>query len=115
MRKLGIILVTFTIGFALVSMTGAQHHVGGILDGKLYLRLSPDEQKAYISGVSDAFFLAAVKEKSPSSTRYSNCKKAMTSSQIHAIVGKYLKDHPEEREYMMADIILKAVVESCPQ
>lgn len=115
MRKVGVILMALAIGFALAGMAGALHqHIGGYLDGESYLRLSPDAQKAYVSGVSDALSLVAIKEKSPSCTRYSDCKKAMTNSQIHAIVEKYLKDHPEVRKYVMADIVLTAVLENCP-
>jgi hypothetical protein len=38
----------------------------------------------------------------------------VTNGQAEDVVGKYLKDHPEERHHMAAALIIKAIAEAFP-
>ena len=83
--------------------------------GNRFLSSPMDYQIGYVGGVSDAFSFLATYESSPISIKYSQCIRQMTDLQIRAIAGKYLRDHPERWQYVMADLVHNAVIKSCPE
>jgi hypothetical protein len=86
--------------------------VGVFFDGTRYLSLSQPEQMGYICGVSDAYMCAAKVYKIPALNSFSkSIRGGVTPVQVHAVLTKYLKDHPERLKYAMADIIYDIVFE----
>jgi hypothetical protein len=124
MRKVMIVSVALVIGFILGAGVWGEVLPGkGFVNGNEYLSTPNPFQDGYIAGVSDAYLAAATIEKFPGSikgtikgpVKFSECVKEMTVKKIQVIVNKYLKDHPEDHHYGMAALVLKAVVDSCPE
>jgi hypothetical protein len=108
MRKLMIVLAALAIGFLLGDIVlGTDTFF--YTSGNDYLGMHEEGQYSYIGGVADAFFLVGEQDKSPIGREFARCTKDMTIKQIHAIVEKYLKEHPEFRHAGMASIVLVAV------
>jgi hypothetical protein len=104
-----VLLVVVMIG---VLGAGASE-VGVFFDGNRYLSLSQPEKMGYICGVSDAYMCAAKVYKIPELNSFSkSIKGGVTPVKVHAILVKYLKEHPERLNYAMADIIYDMVFES---
>ena len=123
MRKVMLVLVALVIGFILgVGVWGKVLPGRGFINGNEYLSTPDPFQDGYVAGVTDAYLTAAAIEKSPGSIKgtikgpikFSECTKTMTVKKIQAIVENYLRDHPEDRHYGMAALVLKSVTESCP-
>jgi hypothetical protein len=111
-----LVLAALVIGFVLGAGAGGEILTArGWTTGNKYLSLPENIKLVYIAGVSDAYCALSAYEKSQSPRRYSECINGMELAQVDAIAKKYLKDHPEQRHFMMAGIILQAVLASCPE
>jgi hypothetical protein len=108
MRKVMVILAALAIGF-LNGGIALSKNLPFFTPGNDYLGMHEEAQHSYIGGVTDAFLLLGEQEKSPVGREFAKCTKDMTIKQIHAIVEKYLKEHPEFRHAGMASIVLVAV------
>jgi hypothetical protein len=106
--------VVVLLALVMLGVLGAgAAEVGVYFDGNRYLSLSQPEQMGYICGVSDAYMCAAKVYKVPELYSFSKyVKGGATPVKLHAILVKYLKEHPERLKYAMADIIYDIVYES---
>ncbi len=112
MRKVLIFMMALTIGFLLgTNALGVAFRC--YCDGNQYMALTYEFQAGYVAGVSDAFSNLGESEQLKLGIGYSKLIRNMTIKQIHAIVEKWMKEHPEEWHKAMSGIILVAVGESC--
>jgi hypothetical protein len=115
MQKIMIVFVALAIGFVLGSRAWSEHLVPSMIAGNRYLKENVDFQAGYLAGASDVYCLFADTERSARGIRFCQCVRDMRLPQIHAILEKYLKNHPEEWHMAMSAIVYEAVTESCPE
>lgn len=85
--------------------------------GNTYLALDANSQVMYLIGVMDGLAqapLMASRDLARAAT-FDNCTKTMqiTGSQLHAIVNKYLFDHPERWGTQMSILVFSAMIQAC--
>jgi hypothetical protein len=88
----------------------------GFLKAQQYLELSPEGQRAYIMGLLDGWYMAPVfgaPEADKGLTEIERCVEGMKSSQVAAIVDKYIRDRPEKWDYDVKDMGYAAVSQAC--
>lgn len=86
----------------------------GFVDGSKYLQLNEFAQNAYIAGAADVFcFLANANNPEKMAQLFDKCTDGKSARQIHAIVDKHLKEHPENWHYSMASTVFVAVKNTC--
>ena len=89
----------------------------GFLTGEKFLSMDNSEQAVYamglVDGVLSAVFFANSNICCP--PWFENCIGGMSNSQITAILGKYLKEHPQEWHYSMHTIFYNAFLRTCPK
>jgi hypothetical protein len=114
--KVALVISFFAIGTLATSVWSSE--VGAYFTGNIYLNQSGAFQLGYISGVADAFeLIKSTQEKQPlgapaANAMFVSCKGRMPNYQVKAIVDKYLKDHPENMDFAMADIVYGAVIDA---
>jgi hypothetical protein len=115
-------LLVFIIG---ASILGARQNKGlrpgepihnGFLKAEQYLALGSDDQRAYAMGLIDGMYLSPAFG-APSSNKVlveiENCVEGMKSSQVAAIIDKYVKDHPEKWDWDVKDTGYNAMLDAC--
>jgi hypothetical protein len=81
--------------------------------GNDYIKGDEIFQLGYIAGVSDTMaFLAYKGEGGGSVILFNNRTKGMTLGQVHAIVGKYMKDNPQLWHFSMSNLVFNAMIEA---
>jgi hypothetical protein len=112
------VLVALVLAFMAMASGVWGFEVGAYFRGNMYLKQSEAVQLGYVSGVVDAFHLAKnTQEKEPlgapaANAMFVNCTRGLPNYQVKAIVNKYLKDHPENWDLAMADIVYGAVIDA---
>jgi hypothetical protein len=96
--------------------TVAWGKVDAFFTGNDYLQQNNILQTGYVTGVVDAFHLAASMQGQPKKrgelTKFVNYSKPMSNHQIKAVVDKFMKAHPEQWHLVMADLVCAAVTGS---
>lgn len=92
----------------------------GFVSGNMYERFSPDEKRAYVTGMIDGFLYSPAlstlaKEAVYTATHLKRCIKEanMSDSQILAIVEHYLSEHPAEWGGSMHQVVFFAMLDAC--
>jgi hypothetical protein len=88
----------------------------GFVKARLYLDFGDDGQRAYAMGLLDGMYMApafGAPDNDKVLVRIANCIEGMQSSQVAAIIGKYVRDHPEKWDRDLKDAGYSAVLEAC--
>jgi hypothetical protein len=88
----------------------------GFLKASDYLEFDAGAQGAYSMGLLDGMYLSPAFG-APASNKVlleiENCVEGMKSSQVAAIIEKYVKDHPEKWNWDLKDTGYNAMLDGC--
>ncbi|HXW61956.1 MAG TPA: Rap1a/Tai family immunity protein [Candidatus Acidoferrales bacterium] len=77
--------------------------------------LSDDDQMMYITGLMDGFFgLGLFGANDETVAGLTTCTLGMDVKQATATIVKWVKDHPEYRQYPMSVVAYDALLNACP-
>ena len=97
--------------------TTARHAITSPLyfyTGNDYLEKTNSSQQTYLAGIIDGFLGAAIFGAPEGSiTQLNSCLKGKRTNQLHAIVARYLREHPERWDEPMSILTFNAVNASC--
>ena len=88
----------------------------GFLKAQDYLRLSPENQRAYAMGLLDGWYMAPMfggPENYKHLMEVEECVEGMRSSQVAAIVEKHIREHPEGWDWDAKDLGYDAMIDAC--
>ena len=88
----------------------------GFLKSQAYLDLSPQSQHAYVMGLLDGWYMAPMfggPENYKYLTEIEGCVEGMKSSQVAAIIDKYIREHPERWDWDAKDMSYNAMNDAC--
>jgi hypothetical protein len=80
--------------------------VSGFITGTKYQRLTDAQKLGYVSGVMDSLAYSQLEP-------FTNCPDNIVNSQAQGIVDKYMKEHPEDWHYSMAETVRRALHSFC--
>ena len=89
------------------------------MTGNEWKKLTENSQIFYVAGITDAFSLSGSTAEDMSKLdkalgSFVGClKDGMTYRQIHAMVGKYMDNHPEEWHQGMTVLTYSGMVDGC--
>ncbi|SRR6266700_2101576 len=90
----------------------------GFLKADLYLKLSEDSQRAYAMGLLDGMYMApffGAPDNDKLLMKFTSCVEGMKSSQVAAIIEKYIREHPERWDWDLKDDGYETILEACQQ
>jgi len=88
---------------------------GGFLNAGQYSELSPVEQYGYAMGFVNGMMASGILGADGSNVEtLHRCTKDMQAKQVAAIIGKYVKDHPEGWHETLAVHSFGALLSVCP-
>ena len=88
----------------------------GFLKADQYLKFDEDYQRAYAMGLLDGMYMSPAFGAQASNKvlmEIESCVEGMKSSQVAAIIEKYVKDHPEKWNWDLKDAGYNAMIEGC--
>ena len=110
----------FALIFLFVVAGPAQHNSLVVKDGFLtaqdYLNLPTAQQLGYATGVIDGMLIAPLfgaPDNGAQLQLLGRCVTGMRDTQVHAILDKFLKDHPERWNDPMHAVAFAAMNEAC--
>jgi hypothetical protein len=87
---------------------------GYVYTGNDYLEESNSSQQTYLAGIIDGFFGAAMfAAPERGLIQVSGCLKGKRTNQLHAIVARYLREHPERWDEPMSILTFNALSTLC--
>jgi hypothetical protein len=88
----------------------------GFLKASQYLELSSGSQRVYAMGLLDGMYMSPAFG-APATNKVllelETCIEGMKSSQVAAIIEKYVKDHPEKWDWDLKDTGYNAMLDGC--
>jgi hypothetical protein len=88
----------------------------GFLKASQYLEFGKDSQSVYAMGLLDGMYMSPAFG-APASNKVlleiETCVEGMYSTQVAAIIEKYVKDHPEKWNWDLKDTGYNAMLEGC--
>ncbi len=88
----------------------------GFLKAQDYLALAPENQRLYVMGLLDGWYMAPMfggREDYKYLMEIEKCVEGMKASQVAAIMEKYVKDHPEKWDWDLKDAGYNAMLDGC--
>jgi hypothetical protein len=77
--------------------------------------LSDDDRETYTAGLMDGFFGVGLFGASDESVAgLTTCTQGMDVRQATTTIAKWVKDHPEYRQYPMSVVAYDALINACP-
>jgi hypothetical protein len=90
---------------------------GGFLKAEAYLHFDNNSKRAYAMGLLDGMYMAPMFH-APDDGKFlvslERCVEGMRSSQVAAIIEKYIRDHPEHWYLDLKDEGYAAMRQACP-
>jgi hypothetical protein len=108
MKRIGLVLVFLFIyqASAATPQRGSVRIHNGFLKADQYLNIGDDSQRPYATGLLDGIYMAlsfGAPEGDKLLLRIATCVEGMKSSQVAAIIGKYVREHPEKCHWDLKD------------
>ena len=117
MRKLSL---SVTLVLMMIAMNGSTRESVRIHNGFLkageYLEMPESVQRAYAMGILDGFYMAPMFGAPDDNKRLifiASCVEGMKSSQVQAIILKYVKDHPQRWHLDLKEAAYNGVLNAC--
>jgi hypothetical protein len=88
----------------------------GFLKASQYLEFGKDNQSVYAMGLMDGMYMSpafSAKASNKVLLEIETCVEGMHSTQVAAIIEKYVKDHPEKWNWDLKDAGYNAMLEGC--
>jgi hypothetical protein len=88
----------------------------GFVKAEVFLKFDEANQRAYVMGLLDGMYMAptfGAPDASKLLLKLTSCVEGMKSSQVAAIMEKYVREHPERWDWDMKDDGYEAIIEAC--
>ena len=118
-------IVLFTIVAVFSTLSAQQNPQGlnpgepihnGFVKAEQYLKMDESYQRVYAMGLLDGMYMSpafGAKASNKILLEIEMCVEGMKSSQVAAIIEKYVKDHPEKWDWDLKDTGYNAMLEAC--
>ena len=100
--------------------SSAQRHTvvihNGFLKASDYLDMDAENQRAYAMGLLDGMYMApnfGAPDNNKLLIKVATCVEGMKSSQVAAIIEKYVRDHPDHWQWDLKDMGYNAMLQAC--
>jgi hypothetical protein len=123
MKRTWLVLVVFCfLAFSVVHVklraAAQDSHVihNGFVKAEMFLKFDEPNRRAYAMGLMDGMYMApdfGAPDNSKLLMKLTSCVEGMSSSQVAAIMEKYVREHPERWDWDMKDDGYEAMIEAC--